>query len=93
MVISSLNITAFAQADSNDAGNDNIVKYVDTELNKLIEDKLTVGITASIVKNSEGVLSKGYGYADKKNGINVNPNNSTFRIGSVQLKLQRKLYH
>jgi len=42
-----------------------------------------VGITASIVKDSEVVLCKGYGYADKKNSINVSPDNTTFRIGSV----------
>lgn len=83
LVISSINFAAFAQTNSNDSGNDNIVNYMDTELDKLIEDKLAVGITASLVKNSDVALCKGYGYADEKNSIKVNPDASTFRIGSV----------
>jgi CubicO group peptidase (beta-lactamase class C family) len=78
-----MNLTVTAETNTNTVNDENIIEYIDTELNSLIEDKLTVGITASIVKNNEVVLSKGYGYADEKNGVMVNPDNSTFRIGSV----------
>ncbi len=61
----------------------NVVDYIDTEMCKLIDGKLTKGVTVSIVKDKNVVLCKGYGYSDEKNGIRVDTEKSTFKIGSV----------
>jgi CubicO group peptidase (beta-lactamase class C family) len=61
----------------------NIINYIDEEMNQLVENKLAKGITVAIVQDHELVFSKGYGYADEKNGIKVNPEATIFKIGSV----------
>ena len=85
IMLFSLSRTVYAETNNNDnsSKDKNIVEYIDTEMNKLVDSKLTKGITASVVKNQKLVLGKGYGYADEKNGIKVDPEKSTFKIGSV----------
>lgn len=41
------------------------------------------GLTLSVVKDGNIVLTKGYGYADAPDKIPVDPDNTLFRIGSV----------
>lgn len=78
------NCVAYAEINNNNlSSNNDIIDYIDTEINKLIDHKEAKGITVSIVQNNEVVLSKGYGYADEKNGINVEPESTIFKIGSV----------
>lgn len=92
----------YAEANKDSPGNSsNIINYIDSEMNKLVGNKLAKGIMVSIIRNNEVVLSKGYGYADEKTGREVNPESTIFKIGSVskifvafaamQLKEQGKL--
>ena len=78
------NCVAFAATNNdNPISDNNIIDYIDTEINKLVDNKLAKGVAVSIVKNNEVALSKGYGYADEKNGIDVEPESTIFKIGSV----------
>ncbi len=62
---------------------DKIDEFIDEEMKELVQQGLAKGITVALVKDQEIALCKGYGYADEKKGIPVNPENSTFMIGSV----------
>lgn len=85
IMLFSLNCSVYAETNNNNnsSKDKSIVEYIDTEMNKLVDSKLTKGITASVVKDQKLVLCKGYGYADEKNDIKVDPEKSTFKIGSV----------
>ena len=50
---------------------------------KLVKRKKVPGISISVIKEDRLVYSKGLGYADLKNKIPVNPNETLFRIASV----------
>lgn len=69
----------FAQ-ENNDS---KITKLIDDEVSELVDNKCAKGAVVSIVKNDKVLLCKGYGYADKKNGIKADGDNTAFRIGSI----------
>lgn len=60
-----------------------IMKYVDTQMNSLVEENQVKGVVVSIVADEETALSKGYGYADEKNNIKADAVSTIFKIGSV----------
>ncbi len=62
---------------------DQVTGFIDKEIQRLVQQGMVKGITVALVKDQEIVLCKGYGYADEKKGISVDPENSTFMIGSV----------
>lgn len=70
---------ALAGQDDGDA----VAGIIDTALSGWIEDGDAVGAVASVVRDGEVVLSKGYGYADREAGIAADPADTPFRIGSV----------
>lgn len=55
----------------------------DEILQKLVRQKKIPGMAVTITKNGEIKWSKGYGYADIKRKISVNPKTTIFRVGSV----------
>ena len=42
-----------------------------------------VGATVAIVRDGETIALRGFGYADKENGIEVDPTDTVFRVASV----------
>jgi CubicO group peptidase (beta-lactamase class C family) len=52
-------------------------------INKIMRKHKVPGLAITVSKNQKVVWSEGYGYADLKNKIPVNPNITVFRIGSV----------
>jgi CubicO group peptidase (beta-lactamase class C family) len=84
IILTLTNSSAHAEiGDADTVSDKNIINYIDTEINKLVNNKSAKGITVSIVQYNEVVLNKGYGYADEKNGIKVEPVSTIFKIGSV----------
>lgn len=79
-LLSFVNSIANAQAGNS---NNEIVKFIDNEINSLNQSKKVKGAVLSVVKDGTIVLSKGYGYADEKNNVKADPENSTFMIASV----------
>jgi CubicO group peptidase (beta-lactamase class C family) len=57
--------------------------FLDEELGKEMEKHHIAGAAVSVVKDGELFLAKGYGDADLENGIPVDPERTTFRIGSL----------
>lgn len=79
-ILSFTNSIAYAEVGSN---NQEVVKYIDTQINSFVEKKAIKGAIVSIVDNGEIVLNKGYGYADEKNNVKVDPQKTTFKLGSI----------
>ena len=57
--------------------------FMDKELGKEMEKHHIAGAAVSVVKDGKLFFAKGYGHADLKKGIPVDPEQTTFRIGSV----------
>jgi CubicO group peptidase (beta-lactamase class C family) len=57
--------------------------FMDKELGKEMEKRHIAGAAVSVVKDGKLFFSKGYGSADLKKGIPVDPERTNFRIGSV----------
>jgi CubicO group peptidase (beta-lactamase class C family) len=57
--------------------------FMDEELGKEMEKHHIAGAAVSVVKDSKLFFAKGYGYADLKNHIPVDPERTNFRIGSA----------
>lgn len=76
-----LGVPGSASAGQDDG--DAVADMIDTALSGWVEDGKAVGAVASIVRDGEVVLSKGYGYADREAGLAVDPADTAFRIGSV----------
>ena len=52
-------------------------------IDRIIRRHKVPGLAITVSKNQEVVYSQGFGYADLKNKILINPSNTIFRIGSV----------
>src|SRR5215216_6575705 len=57
--------------------------FLDEELGREMDQHHIAGAAVSVVKDGELFFAKGYGAADLENGIPVDPEQTTFRIGSV----------
>jgi CubicO group peptidase (beta-lactamase class C family) len=57
--------------------------FLDEELGREMEKHHIAGAAVSVVKDGELLFAKGYGHADRETGIPVDPERTTFRIGSV----------
>src|SRR5215218_6526502 len=57
--------------------------FMDKELGKEMEKRHIAGAAVSVVKDGKLFFAKGYGDANLKKGIPVDPEQTTFRIGSV----------
>jgi CubicO group peptidase (beta-lactamase class C family) len=57
--------------------------FMDKELGKEMEKHHIAGAAVSVVKDGKLFFAKGYGDANLKKGIPVDPEQTTFRIGSV----------
>jgi CubicO group peptidase (beta-lactamase class C family) len=57
--------------------------FLDELLGKQIKENHIAGAAVSVVQDGKLFFAKGYGYADLENGIPVDPEQTTFRIGSV----------
>jgi CubicO group peptidase (beta-lactamase class C family) len=57
--------------------------FLDKELGKEMEKRHIAGAAVSVVKDGKLFFAKGYGDADLKKGDPVDPERTTFRIGSV----------
>jgi CubicO group peptidase (beta-lactamase class C family) len=57
--------------------------FMDKELGKEMKKRHITGAAVSVVKDGKLFFAKGYGHADLKKGIPVDPEQTTFRIGSV----------
>ncbi len=76
--------------------------FIDGVIESSMEEHHVAGVVVSITTPDTVLLSKGYGYADIEQGIQVTPDKTLFRIGSVtklfvwlplmQLLEQGKLY-
>jgi CubicO group peptidase (beta-lactamase class C family) len=76
--------SSLVHAETTDFSTDEaLTDYIDGKINKLIKDKSAKGAVVSVVKDNNVLLSKGYGYADEKNNIKADGENTAFRIGSV----------
>lgn len=63
-------------------GSDSIEQEFDEVFNNYI-GKSVQGAAVAVVKDGEIVFEKGYGYADEKNSIQVDPTSTVFEYGSV----------
>src|SRR5215210_7519207 len=57
--------------------------FLDKELGKEMEKQHIAGAAVSVVKDGELFFAKGYGDADLKKGVPVDPERTTFRTGST----------
>ncbi|MEL6255057.1 MAG: serine hydrolase domain-containing protein, partial [Bacteroidota bacterium] len=57
--------------------------FMDGQIQTLMQELHINGVTVSVVKGQELFWSKGYGWADEKAGIKVDPAQSLFRMGSI----------
>src|SRR5215218_1272794 len=57
--------------------------FMDKELGKEMEKRHIAGAAVSVVKDGKLFFAKGYGYADLKNDIPVDPERTNFRTGSI----------
>jgi CubicO group peptidase (beta-lactamase class C family) len=57
--------------------------FLDEELGREMEQHHIAGAAVSVVKDGELFFAKGYGSADLENSIPVDPERTSFRIGSV----------
>ena len=62
---------------------DNLESFMDGVIETLMNEKHINGVTVSVVQGDSIYWSKGYGYADSDNKIEVDPATSLFRMGSV----------
>jgi CubicO group peptidase (beta-lactamase class C family) len=60
-----------------------IEAFMDKELGKEMEKRHIAGAAVSVVKDGKLFFAKGYGSADLKKGIPVDPERTNFRTGSV----------
>ena len=60
-----------------------LASFMDGAIKTIMEKEHINGVTVSIVNQDSIYWSKGYGYADIKEGIRVNPERTLFRMGSV----------
>jgi CubicO group peptidase (beta-lactamase class C family) len=57
--------------------------FLDKELGREMEKHHIAGAAVSVVKDGKLFFAKGYGYADLKNDIPVDPERTNFRTGSI----------
>lgn len=60
-----------------------IRSYFDGLIQAHLDNNNIAGATLSFIKDGEMMFSKGYGYADLKKNLRVQPGQTMFRIGSV----------
>lgn len=67
------------------AGNsgDDFEAFIDLTIAAQMEKSGITYATVSIVANGQVVLSKGYGYANRDENLPVDPNSTSFRVGSI----------
>lgn len=77
----SLFVSSATQADRID---DVVLKaYLDGVIDTAMEENNIAGAVVGVMVNNKVVVKKGYGYADLEQKIEVDPNKTLFRIGSV----------
>ncbi|MEM8927290.1 MAG: serine hydrolase domain-containing protein [Bacteroidota bacterium] len=59
------------------------IGYADAIFHNLVVENKVPGISATILKNGEILLQKGYGYADLEKRVSVDTKASIFRIASI----------
>jgi CubicO group peptidase (beta-lactamase class C family) len=57
--------------------------FLDKELGREMKNRHIAGAAVSVVKDGKLFFAKGYGYADLKNDIPVDPERTNFRTGSI----------
>ena len=57
--------------------------YMDGLIQTYMEENNIAGATVSLVKDGDAILLKGYGYADVENRLEVDPDSTLYRIGSI----------
>ena len=62
---------------------DGLEKFIDNLMITQLDEYDIPGSVVVIVKDGEIILSKGYGYSDLENQLEVDPDNSMFRIASI----------
>ena len=60
-----------------------VSNYLNKTILTMVEQKQVKGAIISVISNGSTELVKGYGYADEKNGVKANKDNTAFRIGSL----------
>lgn len=67
------------------AGNsgDDLEAFIDQTIAAQMEKSGITGAAVSIVVSGQVVLSKGYGYANRDEDVTVDPDSTTFRVGSI----------
>ncbi|MFX1505822.1 MAG: serine hydrolase domain-containing protein [Promethearchaeota archaeon] len=60
-----------------------LAAFLDETITDYMEEQHVAGITISVVKDSDLLFSRGYGYADIAQGIEVSANDTLFSIASI----------
>ncbi|ACL76982.1 serine hydrolase [Ruminiclostridium cellulolyticum] len=78
-------ISNVSSTTSSDGPNDpkELEKFCDDFFKKYMEKDSVPGAIISVVKNGQILLKKGYGYADLKNKVPINPDKTAFYICSI----------
>ncbi|MDW3651334.1 MAG: serine hydrolase domain-containing protein [Bacteroidia bacterium] len=80
VTLSFFSFFSFSQSPIDSAALD---AFMDGQIQTLMQELDINGVTVSVVKGQELFWSKGYGWADEKAGIKVDPAESLFRMGSI----------
>ncbi len=76
-------LCGFSIIDNKRYKENDIVKYIDTEVVRLVQDKTVKGAVVSVVRDNKVLLCKGYGYTDEEAGTKADGEKTAFRIGSL----------
>ncbi|MBU9712299.1 serine hydrolase domain-containing protein [Evansella tamaricis] len=82
LIISSVSFSSVG-ASSPHLQEDDVEEYLDTVVKELMEQSHIPNATISIVSEGEVVISKGYGYADLNERVQVDAEETLFRVGSI----------
>ncbi|MFH5884119.1 serine hydrolase domain-containing protein [Halalkalibaculum sp. DA3122] len=57
--------------------------FLDGTIQSYMEEQQIAGATLAVIQNGQPLMLKGYGYADRRNQVPVDPNQTLFRVGSI----------
>ncbi len=73
--------TGFSQQELTDSAR--LAGFMDGMIQAHLDSRHIAGATVSVVRDTNVIFSKGYGYADIERNRKVDPNRTLFRIGSI----------
>lgn len=82
-VLNTNNVSFVSAKENTQVNSDTVSEFINQYLNENVEKYNVPGAAVVVIKDNKEIFKKGYGYSDVENKVLVDPDKTTFPLGSV----------